>query len=78
MEQQKVIVVALLCGFCTFWISDRSQVMDVNVDKLLHLVMVYSGMEQKRGDVRLYLLKEHFHNQDDFVAELLAVTEVVH
>ena len=40
--------------------------------------MAYSGMEQKRGYVRLYLLKEHFHNQDDFVAELLAATEVVH
>lgn len=52
--------------------------MDVNVHKLIYLVMVYSGMEQERGDVPLYLLKVDFHNQDDFVAELLAVTEVVH
>lgn len=52
--------------------------MDVNVHKLIYHVVVYSGMEQKRGDVPLYLLMEDFHNQDDFVAELLAVTEVVH
>lgn len=52
--------------------------MDVNVHKLIYLVVVYSGMEQKRSAVCLYLLKEDFHNQDDFVAELLAVTEVVH
>ena len=52
--------------------------MDVNVHKLIYLVVVYSGMEQEWGDVPLYLLKEDFHNQDDFVAELLAVTEVVH
>lgn len=62
----------------TVWISDPFQVMDVNVHKLIYHVVVYSGMEQKRGDVPLYLLKEDFHNQDDFVAELLAVTEVVH
>lgn len=52
--------------------------MDVNVHKLIYRVVVYSGMEQKRSDVPLYLLKEDFHNQDDFVVELLAVTEVVH
>ena len=66
------------CSIGTVWISDPFQVMDVNVHKLIYLVVVYSGMEQERGDVRLYLQKEDFHNQDDFVAELLAVTEVVH
>lgn len=52
--------------------------MDVKVHKLIYLEVVYSGMEQKRGAVRLCLLKEDFHNQDDFVAELLVVIEVVH
>ena len=66
------------CSIGTVWISNPFKVMDVNVHKLIYLVVIYSGMEQERGDVPLYLLKEDFHNQDDFVAELLAVTEVVH